>query len=80
MNIEVQIALLEKRKREIELDYEADDNRLQGLLAEGRKIAKIVDAKKEKAQHLEFAITNLRALHDIEVEEAVPEEDPWGDD
>lgn len=81
VNLQEHINELNKRKIEIDLDLAKDEVELQHLLALGRNLSEIVEAKRERKQRLDYAIMNIQAVIDLEAEAEAPaaEVDPWGD-
>lgn len=81
MTLQEQIEALEVKRAALASEYTKEDEELTVLIEQGRAKAEIVQEKREKVQYLDHAISNLRAV--IELEEAAEapavEVDPWGD-
>lgn len=81
MTLQEQIEALEVKRAALASEYMKEDEELTVLIEQGRAKAEIVQEKREKVQYLDHAISNLRAV--IELEEAAEapavEVDPWGD-
>ena len=83
MSLKDQIRELGVLRAQLAAEVELDDNALTAFLAEGRAKSEVLNAKKERLQHFDQAISNIRIL--IEMEKA-PEQlepmaskvDPWG--
>lgn len=80
MELKEQIKALGIRRAALAVEVTAVEEKLSIIAAEAKAISNEAQQKRERLNHLDFAINNLRTV--IELEEPVvetPTADPWGE-
>lgn len=80
LSLEENIAHLGRRRKQLAEEISVLDVQLNTLLAQGKDLSSQIEEKRERCQHLEHAISNIRAVIELEIS-PVPEvaSDPWGE-
>jgi chromosome segregation ATPase len=81
MELQEQIKSLGIRRAALSAEINVVEGKLSVIAAEAKAISKEVEQKRERLNHLDYAINNLRSVIELEapVVEEQPAVDPWGE-